>query len=243
MAQEQRAQQRGDVRAVGVGIGEDADLAVAQVGRLSEPGSTPSATEMSCTSCDARTSVRGSTSQVFRILPRSGMIAWNSRSRACLAEPPAESPSTRNSSVRSGVLAGAVGQLARQRRPGGRLLAHDLLRRLQPASARFDDRHLRDLVAGFRMLVEPQAERILDDAGHERRGLARRQAFLGLPGELRVLQLDRQHEADPSQTSSGAILTPRGSRLRKLAEFAHRVGQAGAQAVDVGAALRRSGSG
>jgi hypothetical protein len=29
------------------------------------------------------------------------MIAWNARSRACLAEPPAESPSTRNSSVRA----------------------------------------------------------------------------------------------------------------------------------------------
>ena len=29
------------------------------------------------------------------ILPRSGRIAWNERSRACLAEPPAESPSTR----------------------------------------------------------------------------------------------------------------------------------------------------
>ena len=29
------------------------------------------------------------------ILPRSGRIAWNSRLRPCLAEPPAESPSTR----------------------------------------------------------------------------------------------------------------------------------------------------
>ncbi len=43
-----------------------------------------------------------SSSQVFRILPRSGMMAWNSRSRACLALPPAESPSTRNSSERRG---------------------------------------------------------------------------------------------------------------------------------------------
>src|SRR5690606_41759590 len=40
------------------------------------------------------------TSQVFRILPRSGRMAWNPLSRACLALPPAESPSTRNSSVR-----------------------------------------------------------------------------------------------------------------------------------------------
>jgi hypothetical protein len=34
----------------------------------------------------------------FRILPRRGSTAWNRRSRPILAEPPAESPSTRNSS-------------------------------------------------------------------------------------------------------------------------------------------------
>ena len=31
----------------------------------------------------------------FRILPRSGRIAWMRRSRPCFAEPPALSPSTR----------------------------------------------------------------------------------------------------------------------------------------------------
>ena len=36
---------------------------------------------------------------MFKILPRNGMIAWNSRSRPCLALPPAESPSTKNTSV------------------------------------------------------------------------------------------------------------------------------------------------
>ena len=65
---------------------------------LSEPGSTPIATEMSCTSCEASTASE-STSQVFRIFPRNGRMAWYSRFLACLALPPAESPSTRNSSV------------------------------------------------------------------------------------------------------------------------------------------------
>src|SRR3954469_16584835 len=37
----------------------------------------------------------------LRTLPFSGRIAWMSRSRPCLADPPAESPSTRNSSVSS----------------------------------------------------------------------------------------------------------------------------------------------
>ena len=35
-------------------------------------------------------------------LPRIGRIAWKRRSRPCLAEPPAESPSTMNNSVNDG---------------------------------------------------------------------------------------------------------------------------------------------
>ena len=46
--------------------------------------------------------VSGESCQVFLGLPLSGSTAWNSLSRACLAEPPAESPSTMNSSFRSG---------------------------------------------------------------------------------------------------------------------------------------------
>ena len=38
----------------------------------------------------------------FKILPRKGSTAWKARSRACLALPPAESPSTRNSSDLAG---------------------------------------------------------------------------------------------------------------------------------------------
>ena len=38
----------------------------------------------------------------FRIFPFSGKIAWNLRSRPCLAEPPAESPSTRYNSESAG---------------------------------------------------------------------------------------------------------------------------------------------
>src|SRR5918911_667871 len=38
----------------------------------------------------------------LRILPRSGSTAWVARSRPCLAEPPAESPSTMKISARAG---------------------------------------------------------------------------------------------------------------------------------------------
>ena len=97
---------------------------------------------MLCTSCDCSTS-RVSDSQVFRILPRSGMMAWMTRSRACLAEPPAESPSTRNSSPRAGILAHAVGELARQRRPGHDALARDLLAVLDALLRVGDRQHAR----------------------------------------------------------------------------------------------------
>jgi hypothetical protein len=39
----------------------------------------------------------------FRILPRSGRTAWLSRLRPCLAEPPAESPSTMKISDLAGI--------------------------------------------------------------------------------------------------------------------------------------------
>ena len=56
------------------------------------------ATAMSWISLLAK-SRSGSVSQVLSSLPRSGSTAWFSLSRPILAEPPAESPSTRNSSL------------------------------------------------------------------------------------------------------------------------------------------------
>ena len=62
------------------------------------PGSTPIAVERFFISCDLIISEL-SKSQVFKIFPRKGIIAWKDLSLACLADPPAESPSTRNNSV------------------------------------------------------------------------------------------------------------------------------------------------
>ena len=80
VAEEQRQQQHLDVRAVDVGVRQDADLAVAQAatGRASSSapcGSTPIATAMSWISLLANRRSR-STSQAFSTLPRSGRIAW-----------------------------------------------------------------------------------------------------------------------------------------------------------------------
>src|ERR1041385_3800338 len=65
----------------------------------------------------------------LRILPRSGRIAWLLRSRACFAEPPAESPSTRNTSHSCGAGGGRAGWCAgRPPRLETALLAHQLAR-------------------------------------------------------------------------------------------------------------------
>ena len=74
----------------------------------------------------------------MRILPRIGRIAWVLRSRACLAEPPALSPSTMNNSVPGRIVVRAVGELAGQAQlaRGGRGLALDLALGACAAAAR-----------------------------------------------------------------------------------------------------------
>ena len=69
--------------------------------KSSADGSTPRAWEILLISCEDKR-LDSSTSQLFKILPLSGRIAWYFRSLACFAEPPAESPSTINNSHRSG---------------------------------------------------------------------------------------------------------------------------------------------
>ncbi len=91
--------------------------------------------------------------------------------------------------------------------------------------------------------LQPQAEGVVHHAGDEGRGLARGQALLGLAGELRVLHLHAEHVGAALPDVFWRQLEAARQQAAELAELAHRLGQAGAQAVDVGTALRRSGSG
>ena len=88
------------------------------------------------------------------------------------------------------------------------------------------------------MLVKPEAERILDYTRNEGRTLARRQPLLGLTGELRIFQLDREYITDAVPDVFRADLHAAGHEAAKLAELAQRLGQAGSQSIDMGAALR-----
>ena len=75
----------------------------------------------------------------LRILPRSGSTAWNSRARPCLAEPPAESPSTMKSSAlagsRSWQSASLPGRLATSRAPLRRVSSRALRAASRAAAA------------------------------------------------------------------------------------------------------------
>src|SRR5215510_7989390 len=101
----------------------------------------------------------------FNTLPRSGRIAWRARSRPCFADPPAESPSTTNSSLPS--LVGFVQSLSFP----GRFSRDDvaLLRdtsacaaRLACARGKDDARHNR--LGGADVVIQPVLERRPHDA-------------------------------------------------------------------------------
>ena len=89
LAVEEGQEQGADVRAVHVGIGHDDDAVVAQFFGIEF---------FFADACAQSGNQRGdflAGQHFFKILPLSGKIAWNLRSRPCMAEPPAESPSTR----------------------------------------------------------------------------------------------------------------------------------------------------
>jgi hypothetical protein len=123
------------------------------------------------------------------------------------------------------VVAGAVGELAGQRRTARDALALHLLRGLE-ALLGVVDRVLGDLLAGIRMLREPQAEVVLDEALDQARGIARGQALLGLARELRLADLDREHVARAVPDVLGRELHAARQQVAELAELAHRGGRA-----------------
>ena len=79
----------------------------------------------------------------------------------------------------------------------------------------------------------------LMSAADERGALARRKPFLGLPRELRLLDLHGQHEVDAFPDVLGRELDAARQEVAELAELAQRVREPRAHAVHVRAALRR----
>ena len=197
-------------------------------------GSTPMATEMSWISLLANRRSR-STSQVLSTLPRSGRMAWLSLSRPILALPPAESPSTRNTSLWAMSLLSQSVSLPGNTATPRALALLDLLAGLL-ARLRGLDGQLGQLLAVFDVLVQPQLQRRAHEAGHQPHRVARVQAFLDLALELRVEHLGAQHVAGAREHVFGQQLDALGQQAVQLDEALDRVEQAVAQAAFVRAA-------
>ena len=181
--------------------------------RSPEPGSTPRATEMSWTSFEDST-CPGSTSQVLSILPRNGMDRPGIPGPgACLAEPPAESPSTRNNSLYSGdwlaqsaSLPGSAGPLVIFLRTTVLLALRRLWACMTASSA------IRSPVSTC--WCKPLAEGVAHHARDECRALPRGQPLLGLAHELGIVHLYREQvgRSGPRRLPRSAW-TPRGKQV------------------------------
>ena len=185
VADEERAEQRGDVRAVGVGVGEDADLAVAQALDVVRSGidaegdgdvvhflrgehfvriDFPRVQDLAAQRHDRLELA------VARLLRRAaGGVAFDEEQlraieilracsrRACPAAPDRSSASCA--------------------RPSCPACRRTIAEAMATCAMRF---------AVGDVVVQPDRERVLRHAGDERRGLARREPVLRLSGELRV---------------------------------------------------------
>ena len=178
---------------------------------------------------------------VLSTLPRSGRIACVLRSRPCLAEPPAESPSTMNSSLLPGSVdeqsASLPGRFSRcetavlrdtacaAARDASRALAASAMRSTICAPA---------VLFSSRKRLQRRADRAVD----LRLRLRAAEPLLGLPLELRLLHVDREHADDALADVLGGQRHALGRQVRGLDEGAHRLDDRRAKALLVRPALR-----
>ncbi len=162
----------------------------------------------------------------FRILPFSGRIAWNLRSRPCLADPPALSPSTMKISHLAGSRSWQSASL-----PGSVEMSSTPLRRVSSRALRAASRAAAASITFWMMplasfgCVSNQCDTASATAACTTGCTSDDdQLVLGLRGKFRVRHLHRQHrghalahvladqfQASPSCPCSGRISSPRGS--------------------------------
>jgi hypothetical protein len=176
----------------------------------------------------------------LRILPRRGSTACVARLRACLAEPPAESPSTMNSSEPCVAVAEQSASL-----PGRRSLRVAVLRsvsrswrRRMRSSAR-STIHSSSLSAWAGWPVSQWSKRSRIAASTSRAASMRGELFLGLALELGLAHEHRQHGAGGRHhvvggDDGGALVA-----FELGIAFSERARQRDAQALLMGAALGR----
>jgi hypothetical protein len=207
LGEEEGHQQAGDMGAVDIGVGHDDDLVIAQVVDV-ELGAHADAKRLTqIVDFLIGAQLPEAAPSTFRILPRKGSSACVVRSRAILAEPPAESPSTMNSSVPSRFLAEQSTSL-----PGRRSFCVAVLRavsfsclRRRRSSAR-RTRKSRIAPADFGIRRQPVVEMVAHGAFDQPLGLDRGQPVLGLADEFRLAdEAGHQRAAAGQQILAGDL--------------------------------------
>ena len=193
--------------------------------RSSEPGSSPIATEMSCTSWEPRMSARLRLPGVQDLAPERHDRLELPVARL-LGRAPGRVPLDEEELGAREIGRGAVGELAGERRPARDLLPRDLLARAPARLGRSAMTRAASASPLSGVAVEPLRGVVLDDVRDVAGALARGQPLLRLPGELRVLELDRQHVGDTVPDVLGCDLHPARQEVPEVAELADRVGQA-----------------
>ena len=195
MPQEQGAQQRGDVQAIRIGVGKNAYLVVTQPVEAVASGIDAEryAYVVHFLRCKNLPGIH---------FPGIQDLAAQRHDRlrrpvaSLLGGPAGRITFDEEDLAQLRLLRRTVGEFAGQRRAGYDFLADDLLGRFQTLLG-LDDSKLRELVACFRMLIEPDRKVVLDDSGDERGRLPRRQPLLCLSRELRILELRAEDEIQP----------------------------------------------
>ena len=162
------------------------------------------------------------------------------RSRPCLAEPPAESPSTMNSSHSAGSFSWQSASL-----PGRDVMSSAPLRRVRSRALRAASRAaaastiLLDDALGFvRVLLEPVASASATTISTTGRTSDETSLSLVCAGELRVRHLDRQHAGQAfAHVVAGQVDLLLLGDARLVDVFVDDAGQRRAEAGQVGAAV------
>ena len=182
--------------------------------------------------------MRLSFDMVFSTLPRSGSSACVSLSRASFAEPPAESPSTRNSSLRE-----MSSEAQSTSLPGSVAMPLDFLRStFLPLARRASACSIASstiFLPSSGVLVQPQLEGVAHAHLQQLRGVARGELLLGLAVELRAHDARREREAGALPEVVRDQLHALGLQRARVHERGERVEDAGAEARLVRAARAR----
>jgi len=206
---------------------------------LSSPTPVPSAVISVVSSCDD--SMRSKrTFSTFKILPRSGRIAWNCRLRPCLAEPPALSPSTMKISLLIGSRSWQSASLPGSEVSSSAPLRCTISRALRAASRARDATTALLMMLraslGWRSRYWPSLS--ATTSGDRGGDLRRDQLVLGLVRVLGIADLDRDHSRQAlAQILAGQPALGLLEQLGFVRVVVDRPGQRLAKPREVGAAV------